>query len=174
MWEYILINHNSPCGKLWHKVMPKLVFLTFLQMNHKDQILVLDLDDELHANQTDVVLLKSKLQQIFYHVQYGCKVNHLCKKARICIFILWLINKFFSKNSQIDVFMLWKIGYMDPTRTLFLVIRRKWANAPFKKKKKKPAFCPISQTNQGNAPLLKLDFLKIELSPIVAFLRSLQ
>ena len=25
-----------------------------------------------------------------------------------------------------------------------------------------PAFCPISQTNQGNAPVLKLNFLKIE------------
>ena len=174
MWGYILINHSSPCGKLWHKVMPKLMFLTFLQMHHKDQILVLDLDDELHAIQTDVVLLKSKLQQIFYHVQYGCKVNHLCKKARICIFILRLINKFLSKNSQINVFMLWKIGYMDPTRTLPLVIRRKWANAPFKKKKKNPAFCPLSQTNQENASLLKLDFLKIELSPIVAFLRNLQ
>ena len=27
---------------------------------------------------------------------------------------------------------------------------------------KKAAFYPISQTNQGNAPILKLDFLKIE------------
>ena len=42
---------------------------------------------------------------------------------------------------------------------------------PFKKNN--PAFCPISQTNQGNAPLLKLDFLKIKLSPIVTFLRIL-
>ena len=32
-----------------------------------------------------------------------------------------------------------------------------------KKKKKKKAFCPISQTNYGNVPILKLDFLKIEL-----------
>ena len=28
--------------------------------------------------------------------------------------------------------------------------------------KNNPVFCPTSQTNQGNAPLLKLDFLKIE------------
>ena len=41
--------------------------------------------------------------------------------------------------------------------------RRKWANAHFKKKKKNLAFCPLSQTNEGNVPLLKLDFLKIEL-----------
>ena len=38
-----------------------------------------------------------------------------------------------------------------------------------------PTFCPISQTNYGNAPLLKLDFPKIEFkkknyrSPIEAF-----
>ena len=34
------------------------------------------------------------------------------------------------------------------------------------------ALCPPSQTNLGNAPLLKLDFFKIELSPIVTFLRT--
>ena len=44
---------------------------------------------------------------------------------------------------------------------------------PFSKKKNL-AFCPLSQINQGNALLLKLDFLKIKLNPIVAFLRSLQ
>ena len=38
---------------------------------------------------------------------------------------------------------------------------------------KKATLCPFFQTNYGNSPLLKLDFLKIELSPIVAFLRSL-
>ena len=40
----------------------------------------------------------------------------------------------------------------------------KIGKCPFQaKKKKKKAFCPISQTNYGNVPILKLDFLKIEL-----------
>ena len=37
----------------------------------------------------------------------------------------------------------------------------KMGKCPFQKNN--PAFCPTSQTNQGNAPLLKLDFLKIKL-----------
>ena len=37
------------------------------------------------------------------------------------------------------------------------LLRRKWANALFKKKKN-PVFCPLSQTNQENAHFLKLDF----------------
>ena len=38
------------------------------------------------------------------------------------------------------------------------LLRRKWANALFKKKKKNPIFCPLSQTNYENAHFLKLDF----------------
>ena len=46
----------------------------------------------------------------------------------------------------------------------YTITMDKMGKCPFKKKKKKnPAFCPISQTNQGNFILLKLDFLKIEL-----------
>ena len=50
-------------------------------------------------------------------------------------------------------------------------IWEKFGFCPFYKNN--PVFCPTSQTNQGNAPILKLNYLKIELSPIVTFLRSL-
>ena len=56
--------------------------------------------------------------------------------------------------------------------------REKMGKCPFQKNN--PVFFPTSQTNQENAPLLKLDFLKIELlkkkimEPYSAVLRSLQ
>ena len=52
-----------------------------------------------------------------------------------------------------------------PTSSTLLVDfpnqREKMGKRPFQKNN--PAFCPTSQTNWENAPLLKLDFLKIEL-----------
>ena len=51
---------------------------------------------------------------------------------------------------------------MVPAVSWVTFIWKKLAFAPFKKKN--PVFCPTFQTNLGNAPLLKLDFNKIELS----------
>ena len=42
----------------------------------------------------------------------------------------------------------------------FALLRAKMGKFPFRAKY--IAFCPLSQTNQGNAPLLKLNFLKIK------------
>ena len=46
---------------------------------------------------------------------------------------------------------------------VIIQILEKMGKCPFQKKKKNPAFCPIFQANYGNALILKLDFLKIEL-----------
>ena len=73
-----------------------------------------------------------------------------------------LSDRYFAMANSWSIFFAWIV-----TQSM-LQVQAKMGKCSFRSNY--TAFCPLSQTNQGNAPLLQFDFLKIEFQLKTRFL----